>query len=338
MEATVLGTNLFDLPQREVDLLRAAKYLGPFSEQLVEATARLVLGDWSTEKLRSPFRSRLNNDGSPLQLCLVTSQHGRSARLIGDPGSNIPQGHKRLGYALATLDHILSVSSDSVFKRLTKDMFAINSNFDYPNSCLDTGGPLWLAKPFIGNGLAVYTNTRWGSSDSRWKRVRLWLDNFAPRRSLTLALLDTLIANTEVASIGIEGYEGDNSRGKIYFRLRSPLNLGQLGLDFVIGSRLMSALETLICDRQLPLSGIVFSIGISRFSGEVIDAKIDVCGHCLTFTKSLWQEVLLKCTDILELPPLYRQGEFMEGAVAFVGVAVSKDNHARMNLYLKSYA
>lgn len=325
------------LPQREAHLLRAAKYLGRFSDELVETTARLVLGNWSTKEAPLNFQSRLNNDGSPLQLCLSVSIREQAIRLLGDPGSQIVCGRARCAYAIAVLDNILSISTDSVLTVLARDMLAISNNLDSLNYSAGSAGPLWLAKPFIGKGVAVYTNAGWGSPASRWERVRLWLESFAPARSSTRDIFEKLALSTEVASIGLEGCEGASCRGKVYFRLHRSRRLSELGLDLLATSGPTGILKLLMCDRELPLSGIVFCIGISRLSGEVVDAKIDVCGHCLSQSTLSWERTLRHCTDLLRMPPFSFSGELLENEVAFVGLGVSRESDMRMNLYLKGH-
>src|SRR5215813_6981919 len=74
----------------ERNLLKVAERFCRHSKRSAYSTAQLLLGDDERTPQSHTFHSRLNNDGSPLQLCLTASPESSRLRLLGDPGSEIP--------------------------------------------------------------------------------------------------------------------------------------------------------------------------------------------------------------------------------------------------------
>jgi hypothetical protein len=82
------------------------------------------------------------------------------------------------------------------------------------------------------------------------------------------------------------------------------------------------------------------SIGLSLATGALVDAKIDLCGHCLTHSLSEWSTITRAITDRCSLVPLdlhfAEEGETAE--VAFVGLGLTAHRTPRLNLYLRHAA
>jgi hypothetical protein len=325
-------------PNREKNLLRVAYQLTNHSHRDIISTARLLLGK-ADQKIQPIYNSRLNNDGSPLQFCISASQHGQSLRILGDPRSDITNTKIRHRYALLALYNLMKASADASLKRAVETTLECNLPDDTKGYLALKAGTLWLGAPISdAKGIAVYLNGRWGTPCQQWERVNHWLDKLIPTHESRVEALTKLPKYAVIASVGLEGADDKRLRYKIYFRLTGAVDLRKLGIDLLRSEQFLKFLELTIADHQVSSTGIVFCIGLSAATGEIIDAKIDLCGHCLAPIIDNWTTLLETLSYQINLPlsetfmlAVHQQ----HSGIAFLGCGVKNDGSVRLNLYLK---
>jgi hypothetical protein len=323
------------LPQRERNLLRAVRHLAGPRESL-DSTVALLLGKADGSPSAGRFASRLNNDGSPLQLCLTLSRDGHVLRLLADPASDVRAVEDRHRHAVDVVKTLVAASGDALWPTIRSSL-AANLPPNLTTEPALAAGTLWVGVRIGGSGLALYVNARWGTVEAQWRRVKRWLGGLAPSHPTTAKGLNRLPELCEVASVGLEGLDVDRLRLKVYFRLAGRHSLSGLGIDLLRSQRITRFLDSVMVSRGIPASGIVFSFGVSAATGELTDAKVDVCGHCLEPRAGGLEHLLATCSHATDVPPFDLSGiglgELVD--VAFLGCGVGADESARLNLYLK---
>jgi hypothetical protein len=71
-------------------------------------------------------------------------------------------------------------------------------------------------------------------------------------------------------------------------------------------------------------------------TGELFDAKIDICGHCLAYDPATWMAVIQACTEQYELAPLPLVSALRQSRISYLGLGLDHQHHVRLNLYLKT--
>lgn len=325
------------LPNREKNLLLAAHQLTSHSHRDIASTARRLLGQVES-KIQPIYNSQLNNDGSPLQLCITAAQQGQSLRILGDPSSDIVDTKIRHSKALLALHNIMNASADASLNRAIETTLDSNLPRDTKSYHALRRGTMWLGAPIGAMGIAVYLNGRWGTASQQWERVIQWLNKSIPVHASRVAALAKLRNCAVVASMGLEGSDDKNLRYKIYFRLSGTVDLAELGIDLLQSEPILKFLELTLADHEISRHGVVFCIGLSAATGEIVDAKIDLCGHCLAPVVDDWTALMETLTYQINLPlqntlKLAVQQQFAD--IAFLGCGVKNDGSVRLNLYLK---
>lgn len=324
---------------RENNLLKLVHQLTNHSHKEITSTARLLLGEIDSPK-QPNYNSRLNNDGSPLQLCITTTQQGQSLKILGDPRSDINNTKIRHRHALLALYALMKVSAHTSLRRAIKITLESNLPRDMNDNKVLEAGTLWLGAPIGGKGLAVYLNARWGTPSEQWERVNCWLDKLMPIHESRVEVLAKLAKYALISSVGLEGVDEQRLRYKIYFRLTGPYELDKLGIDLFCSEPLLKFLELTLMDREISNAGLVFCLGLSSATGKVVDAKIDLCGHCLAPIVNNWTTLLEKLTYQVNIPLRETFGLAVHqqlAEVAFLGCGVTTDSSVRLNLYLKGH-
>jgi len=89
-------------------------------------------------------------------------------------------------------------------------------------------------------------------------------------------------------------------------------------------------------DRDILSSGLTFCVGFSTASGELEDAKVDVCAHCVRRTADEWLDTIGPWTGQTLLAPLCDELLAKHRCeVALVGMGIDRRGRHRVNLYLK---
>jgi hypothetical protein len=304
----------------------------------VEALGAVLLALPPDQHSRVACRSSLNNDGSPLQLCMTSSSRGCSGRLIGDPGafvSTINQRIERSRHAVRSLGAASGCASfDSLTNRLLRMIV--------PENCVQVAEPdagiMWLATGMYEHSAAAYINARWGSALEDWARARFCLRSILPNPSDAESLINDLEPKARLASIGIETTSSDDVRLKVYWRLTAPTLLSSLAIPLLHHPTMHRFLATVVSNGRMSLAGLVFSAGFLLSTGELEDVKVDLCAHCLPMPLNHWldrvDEVMEQnCLPAMPMRTCLR-GTGLEPA--FLGMGLNRNNQVRINLYLKS--
>src|SRR6516164_4124615 len=87
---------MFNTYYQVSSLARLAAELSGVSLDEVERRVELLVAPLQSGDRPPRFHSTLNNDGSPLQLCIGSSERKGTLRLIGDPGCFVDSARERL--------------------------------------------------------------------------------------------------------------------------------------------------------------------------------------------------------------------------------------------------
>lgn len=308
-----LATNLTGRPQDEI-AEQAVNLLGPSASQA------------------GPWRSTLNNDGSPLQLCI--GLHAGTApvvRLLADPAAKTNDIRQRQQQVAQAVQAILQQQAPDMHlacqtlmeHMLPADMLA--------RAALPTGGA-WLATNLSGPGMALYVSTKWGDPAARWQRAQHWLGGL---------ILDRLAHHAQLVSAGIEGNSAATARAKLYWRVGNKAALADLGLSLAESAEVRDFLRLVIGTRHIPRSAVVGSIGMplasaaaEEMSGNI---KLDVCAHCVQRPSEEWLTIIAQCCQRYGLTPCHQLNSLAAlGELAFIGLGLDQACQPRLNIYLKS--
>jgi hypothetical protein len=289
-------------------------------------------------------RSGLNHDGSPLQVCLSSTSQGVYTRLLADPAFVLADPYERYVDSRAAFERVLRLTRATELLDLcdrTLSCYVPNqrSEFDRFDS-----GVLWLGAGLQMPGCALYVDARQRQVqsddpyDAAWTQAQVWLNAILPDATEANAAIAALRSHGELLSIGIEGSKLSNARAKLYWRFKRPTRLDQIEIEILNHPAFVEFLIHVIADRTLLLSGIVPSIGFSVTTGNLLDAKLDICGHCLAYHPTAWAELIQACTQCYGLAPLSVASALSQSQVSYIGLGLDHNQQARLNLYLKTAA
>jgi hypothetical protein len=284
------------------------------------------------------WRSSLNNDGSPLQVCIsLPTRIARPAvRLIADPAANSEDWQTKWNRSREVMSAVIESHAPQLNSLCNSVLEHILPTEPTIRAAL-TSGLAWLAVDLTGRGMALYATTRWGDSTQRWTRTRRWLQEVLPASSAAEEVLDRLTTNALLVSAGIEGATAGNARAKLYWRLRETASLHDLGIPLFKSAALHEFLHDVIENRRIPRTGIVGSISFNVASGCVHDVKLDICGHCVRRTSADWMNVIERTIARNELQPFPVECQLWPDTteLAFIGFGVDAKLSPRLNIYFK---
>jgi hypothetical protein len=319
-------------------LARVAAQLAGVSNERLERVYEQVLAVPPSGEHSLHGSSDLNNDGVPLQLCLVSNSKGSDVRLIGDPCAFLGGGEARYQCSTEALRRVLADNGLESFSRLSEQARLTVLPSTPEERRRYTSGFIWIAASLLKPGIGFYLEAGPLGQAAGWEAAIELLRKLSPAPELALGLIDGLKDKTIVASIGLEGTTQANSRIKIYFRLAGQMALSDLGVELFNAQEMNRFLNIAMADFGLDLDGLVLCLGLSASDGQLADVKIDLCGHCLTYSQERWVEVVDRCLSEFSLQPIpVRQA--LEGgdcSVAFIGFGMEREGQPRLNLYLQA--
>jgi hypothetical protein len=286
---------------------------------------------------RSRYRSTLNNDGSPLQICVGLSGAGvpPAIRLIGDPAAADAGGPERIRSVQGALRNLLASHGPEIEPPCRSLLDGMLPAAAAERTALGNGGA-WLAGDLRGRGLALYATAKWGDPDQRWQRVRRSLDMILQDAAIARETLARLSPHASPLSLGIEGATLRDARVKLYWRFDRAIKFDRLGIGLLARPEMSAFLANAIGDRRIPLAAIVASTSFGLESGDLSDVKLDLCAHCVRRSWPDWIEVLRQCSarhGLAEFPSADRTQQ--EAEMAFVGFGLDSRRAPRLNVYLK---
>lgn len=329
------GDGLSPFPARERRLLDAVTASAALDAPEVRRLASSLLGDGDR---RTPFCSRLNNDGSPLQACVsLTPSRLPSWRLVGDPHSDIVDAGVRFRRARRTVSEVLAARTSDDFVGLVESALDRTQGDAVATSARWTGA-VWTCAGVSGAGAAAYIDARWGTPAAQWARTISWIGTLTGR-PVCAEVLAAAHGPTQLAAVAIEGSRASDARVKLYFRLLAAASLDTLGFGVRQRDVLAQFVDALVGDRLVSRMGVLLCLGLAAQSGSLRDVKLDLCGHCL----ALGPGELASTAD--RLASAFRAGPIDVAAMqpgvltdlAFVGCGVTSAGEPRVNVYFKGH-
>lgn len=319
-------------------LIQAAENLSCAPEGAASSLCRQVLSVSEDGEDYLIGASCLNNDGVPLQLCITSDIQKTALRLIGDPGANLPGLEARYDCARDTLLRCLESSGSKDLIRLACITFDRIIPSSEEERSLYGNGFAWIAVSPDRAGIAFYLDAEPLGQARGWAAASKWLDEILPSNKSANEVIAKLRDLCIIASMGLEGSTPEDARAKIYFRLVKRIPLSQLGLDLLISEEIVHFLHIAMCKVDLDLKGLVLSVGFSAKSGDLIDVKIDLCGHCLAYEKSKWLDIIERLIKRFELAPIPISSALdnSDCEIAFIGLGLDKGHRPRLNVYLRA--
>jgi hypothetical protein len=325
---------LYNMEPAHLEFLRLASQVAGIPLEESERLANNLLPVRNTDF----WNSTLNNDGSPLQICvsLRSDKAKPSVRLIVDPGSGIAEEEDRRHRTSRAIERLVdSHGSDMRYlcNSLVESMLP-----SQPGTCtLIPGSGLWVAADLSGKGMAVYATTKWGANEQRWNRARRWLGDILPETGLMDSVVDRILPRTILVSAGIEGIERHGAIAKLYWRLDGSATFNDLGIPFIENHGLREFFSLVIENQKIPKTGILGSIGFQVGTGRVTSTKLDICCHCVRRTPHDWARVLQYCATYHDpaKTPLSYSNILERSEMAFLGFGLDALARPRLNVYLK---
>lgn len=284
-------------------------------------------------------RSELNGDGTPLQLCISCDGAGARSRWVGDPAWEAADPVARLRLSRDAMRDVFQSAGAASLLPAAETLVDGLVPAEETRLRDVKRGFLWLAAG--RGGAAVYVDSA-ASGEAGWERAAAAAATAVVDTGPATAALAELRASARLASLGIEGASPEDARLKVYFRLQRPQLLAELGPSLLAAPGLAAFLATVVADSTMNLSGAVFGLGFSLRSGALVDAKVDLCGHCLPRPAAAWRDLLARLAELYGVVPLPEaaQRALVERhvEVAFVGLGLTTDGRCRLNSYLKTSA
>jgi len=281
--------------------------------------------------------SQLNNDGTPLQLCLSMSGKKLGVRLIADPAWRLGLADQRFEASLDSFNAASEESGAIAMRPLWQRLIDLAKPLDKRVVDRFTRGFFWVGRGINLSGVAIYHDTK-PYGDSAWALTTSWLKELLSNASTVDSTLDPIREHVNLASVGLEGGRASRARAKIYWRLKTPVRLSALGIDLLDDPAFALFLARAVGPRKMRLSGTVMALGFDLSKGEIEDVKIDLCGHCLPLSPGEWLNTLEELSDSYGLARFPVYNEILEGRceVAFIGMGLNRSRQKRLNLYLKT--
>jgi hypothetical protein len=287
---------------------------------------------------RRRWRSTLNNDGSPLQICVGLNRAGLSPaiRLIVDPAAGGFDSAEQFRSAEWALGNLLASHGPEMGPLCRSILDRMLPADPVTRAALGSGGA-WLAADVRGRGMALYATAKWGDSATRWARVYEWLEFVLPDAGIARETLARLSSHAMPVSVGVEGAAPSDARAKLYWRLNGQVTLDALGIPLFARPEIAGFLACAVGDRRIPIAAIVGSISFHLDGGGVSDVKLDLCAHCVSRPWPDWIAVLHRCSARYGLAefPFADLGQEPQAETAFVGFGLGSKLTPRLNVYLK---
>ncbi len=314
--------------------IRSAAFLSGAREETIDRLCARI----GVPRDPAGWRSTLNNDGSPIQICLGL-RPGAAAptiRLIADPhsgGRDAPSRGRQSRHALAQLEEWHAPDMASLCTSVLEHMAPSGCGIPY----LRDGGDAWLAAGIGGRGVAIYATARWGDPASRWARALAWLVDLSPAAAQAAASLTDLAEHSTLISVGVEGSNAGDARAKFYWRPDGSAPLSGLGVSLLKHGALRAFLSDATEGMATPVSAIVGSVGVNIATGSLADVKLDLCGHCVPRSRTDWAQRIggYAHRHGMTAPPFSALEPDAPIEIAFVGLGIDRDLQPRLNIYLK---
>jgi hypothetical protein len=281
-------------------------------------------------------RSGLNGNGAPLEVCLSAFADACRVRLIADPASAVGDPLRRRDEGVRALRAALGLTMSSALGPLCDATLDINLPSDETAIREYIEGVAWIGAGVGFPGVALYVDATRGDRDLQWQRTTRWLETVVRQPGPALSTIGVLRDRADLMAVGVEGFAPENARAKMFWRLREPGTLADLGAEAFRHPDLLRFLQAAVGPRELPVHAFVFSTSFLAANGMPFDAKIDLCAHCLDLDDAAWITLVSELTAALSLAPIdvARALDGGRAQPAFLGLNVSPMGN-RLDLFLR---
>lgn len=278
----------FEYAQAQLDALTSAFALDA-QEQAIRDAFRTIFRHSLAYPLGThpPARSRLNEDGVPIQFATAVGPHHAPLRFVGDVGPLNGEGNLRMRFAREAMEEvatIISVEAELEAVRPLLDELAPESN----RACQDDpAGALWIGAAFAADAaprMRIYVNGGRGSARARWARLRAFAAHFGHARAWD-TFLEILPSALSPLGLAVTLEHGGHAKGAIYLRAFGLRLADYVTLaSAVAGAANADAIQAfgtaiLGNDAAHPTASAVLSLSFGPDPRPV--AELEFCGHCL---------------------------------------------------------
>ena len=175
-----------------------ARRLISLAEQLAGDPGRMadccyqLIGADSSVKGFFPGASCLNNDGTPLQLCLTSGHKGIALRAIGDPGAFYTSTEERYNSSIQTLFSVIESNDAQELSPLAKETIALLIPQAYEERNAYKQGFVWIAASPDQPGIAFYLEMACLGLENAWRAVERWFAHVLPSPDAAGRIVKTL--------------------------------------------------------------------------------------------------------------------------------------------------
>ena len=353
------------IPRTQSELLTLSDIVSPVLDQLAAdsglqeeelATFMTVFRLLTKESLALPAAlplprfSGICNDGVPWQFCvsLGGEMSVRFLTEVGQPGMDLDT---RTALTLRRVERILACLGASA---AYSDVQTVARLAPGTADSETASAALWVAVAAVPASqlrLRVYANNGWGLELERWRRVSCALSDLAAEsfRSALRSLAPMLVPYFSPAGLAVTVVPGSGAV-KLYMRPRcKPWAILPELLRGTIGDAadgFLSAVEGGLGRSlsELPSHALVLSLAMPR-QADVLDVKLDLCGHCLFASEESAGAAVDTLAMRLRLDPArYRRARTVIASAsgsraslrhAFVGFGFNPEAGARVEVYLE---
>lgn len=227
--------------------------------------------------------SRLNEDGTPLQLAVAIAGPAARLQLVGDVGPLAGTNADRAAAVRLCAARLARALGASAWTPQLLDALAPPRDPGLLGD--DVAGPAWLGVSFAAGrpaSLKIYLNARRGRDETRWARLadfadaaevaREWRDARARAAGLEPLGVSLTVANGAPPKHRI--YLGGYGRPYGYYEDLA----GAAGGPELAGLVRRYGRALLADDYDRPTRSAVWSLGAEN--GSFVDHKLELCGHC----------------------------------------------------------
>lgn len=238
---------------------------------------------------RPSGRSRLNEDGMPLQFATTIGPTPAPFRFVGDVGPLDAPGHQRMRSAREAMEdvaRVLSVEAELESAQPLLEALAPGANRALRD---DPAGAFWIAADFAPDAtprMRIYVNGGWGSGNERRARLRAFAAKFEGARAWAVAE-ERLPPALSPLGLAVTLERGRPAKGAIYLRAFGLRLADHAALAHAAGGApnadAIEAFGSLLLgdDAAYPTASAVLSFSFGVAPGPGLAAELEFCGHCL---------------------------------------------------------
>ncbi|MFZ1201672.1 MAG: hypothetical protein WAO07_16000 [Desulfobacterales bacterium] len=286
---------------------------------------------------------RLNANDTPFQFALSHRTTGMARRLLSDPGHGFYAPGGDTSSKMAAIRRAFALwQAGSLFPLIASAARAFGSDAAAAPPRIPDAV---LGVSLDGPGAAVYFRIDPSGAAASWTVLSQWVATQFSNGARVQKLVAGLAGAAHLVGVGIEGVDTRPGRLKIYWQLDQPLPLADIKAPFVGDPAIARFLALAVGEARIGLHALFFSTAFCLRTGDAVDGKIDICGHCVPRPLPAWQQIIdqvaaahgLVSGDFApsEAPRHHRDDSL---TVEFVGMGLDRHHAYRLNVYFSEPA